>query len=177
MLGLQPHPREGGYFRETYRSSITLPKSTLPDGYPTDRCAATAIYYLLTPKHISPIHRLRSDEVFHFYMGDPVEMVQLGPAGGKVVTLGTDFHAGHAPQVVAPAGVWQGSCLRLGGKLALIGCTVAPGFDYADYEDGKRDELIKQFPGFEEWIRKLCPAEPASKSQDATPAGAHIPPP
>src|SRR5215208_7065312 len=91
LLGLEPHPQEGGYFGETYRSRLRLPFEALPGTYGGPRSASTAIYYLLTPTSISAMHRLRTDEVFHFYLGDPVEQLQLSPDGsGQVVTIGTD---------------------------------------------------------------------------------------
>ena len=103
------------------------------------------------------MHRLQSDEVFHFYGGGTVEMLQLFPDGsGRTVILG-DLASGGQPQVVVPRGVWQGSMLRQGGAFALLGCTVAPGFDYADYESGLRDELLAQYPQFADLIRRLTP--------------------
>ncbi|HEX9015986.1 MAG TPA: cupin domain-containing protein [Chloroflexota bacterium] len=154
-LGLVPHP-EGGYFAETYRADELLPPEALSRGYPDARSVSTAIYYLLTPDTFSELHSLRSDEIFHFYLGDPVEMLQLWPDGsGEVVTLGTDIAAGMRPQVVVPGSVWQGSRLVPGGSFALLGCTVAPGFDYSDYEAGKRDDLLYLFPRFEEMIKAL----------------------
>ena len=153
-LGLQPHPKEGGYFRETYRSTDRL--TALPERYPSDRCAGTAIYYLLTPGTFSALHLLHSDEIFHFYAGDPVRMLQLHPDGrGEEVVLGSDVLAGQRPQVVVPRGVWQGSLLESGGDFALLGCTVAPGFEYADYAHGKWEELVARYPGFERQIRRL----------------------
>jgi predicted cupin superfamily sugar epimerase len=155
-LRLQPHPREGGYFVETYRSQEELPSGALPTRYPGPRSVSTAIYYLLTPETFSEMHRLRSDEVFHFYLGSPVEMLHLWPDGsGQVVTLGTDLAADMRPQVVVPRGVWQGARLRPGGDFALLGTTVAPGFDYADYEAGDRDVLVKAYPAFRESIEAL----------------------
>lgn len=155
ILGLQPHP-EGGYFAETYRADDSLPRDALSRDYPGPRSVSTAIYYLLTPDIFSEIHSLRSDEIFHFYTGDPVQMLQLWPDGsGEVVRLGTDLGAGMRPQVVVPAGVWQGSRLAPGGSFALLGCTVAPGFDYADYEAGKREDLLYLYPKFEDMIRAL----------------------
>src|SRR5579884_2951557 len=112
ILQLQPLPREGGFYRETYRSARQWPSAALAPTYRSTRAASTAIYYLLTPQTFSALHRLPTDEVFHFYLGDPVEMLQLGPGPeGRLVTLGTDLHAGQQPQVVVPAGVWQGSIL------------------------------------------------------------------
>jgi uncharacterized protein len=128
LLGLVPHPIEGGFFTETYRSADLLPGDTLPARYRGPRAAATAIYYLLTPETFSAMHRLGSDEIFHFYLGDPVEMLQLAPDGShRVVVIGPDLEAGQRPQVVVPRGVWQGARLRPGGRLALLGTTVAPG--------------------------------------------------
>lgn len=156
MLGLQPHPKEGGYFRETYRSADLL--SDLPARYRGPRSASTAIYYLLTPRSFSAMHRVASDEGFHFYLGSPVQMLQLFPDGqGKIVTLGNDLKSGQSPQVIVPASVWQGSKLAPGGDFALLGTTVAPGFEYVDYESGKRVELIQQYPQFEKMIRELTP--------------------
>lgn len=157
-LQLTPLTIEGGYFRETYRSAVIVPADSLPSEYDGQRNASTAIYYLLTPETFSAVHRVRSDEVFHFYAGDPVEMLQLWPDGdGRVVAIGNDFSAGQAPQVVVPAGVWQGCRLVGGGSWALLGCTVAPGFDYADFEAASRDQLIASYPGHSEWIVALTP--------------------
>ncbi|MFN4258664.1 MAG: cupin domain-containing protein [Gemmataceae bacterium] len=156
LLNLQPLPREGGYYRETYRSADTLPAAALPTRYGRDKAASTAIYYLLTPDTFSAMHRLPTDEIYHFYLGDPVEQLQLFPDGsGRVRLLGTDLRAGHAPQLVAPRGVWQGSRLLPGGTFALLGTTVAPGFDFNDYEHGDRETLIRQYADFAEKIRGL----------------------
>lgn len=155
-LGLQPHPMEGGFFRETYRSADTLSASSLPQRYGRDKSAGTAIYYLLTPETFSAMHRLPTDEIFHFYLGDPVQMLQLFPDGtGRTLILGTDVLAGQSPQVVVPRGVWQGSLLLPGGEFALLGATLAPGFDYSDYEAGARDQLTSQYPAFADFIRRL----------------------
>jgi uncharacterized protein len=157
-LKLQPHPKEGGYFRETYRADDAWPATALPARYLGDRCAGTAIYYLLTPATFSALHRLQTDEIFHFYLGSPVRMLQLLPDGsGRTIVLGPDLLAGQQVQVVVPRGVWQGSLLEPGGDFALLGCTVAPGFEYADYESGGRPELLAQYPAFAKLIRRLTP--------------------
>lgn len=157
-LGLAPHPKEGGYFRETYRAGESLPASALPPRYQGSRSASTAIYYLLTPDTYSALHRLQSDEVFHFYLGDPIRMLQLDPDGtGRTIVLGQDVVHGQQVQVVAPRGVWQGSRLEPSGAFALLGCTVAPGFDYIDYEAGDRQTLLRQYPTFTDMIRQLTP--------------------
>ena len=155
-LKLKPHPKEGGFFSETYRAGETIPANVLPSRYSGSRAFGTCIYYLLTPATFSAMHRLQSDEVFHFYLGDPVEMLQLWPDGtGKTVVLGPDLRAGMQPQVIVPRGVWQGSRLIAGGRFALLGCTVAPGFDFADYEHGRRSDLIGSHPQFREKIMAL----------------------
>ena len=157
-LGLVPHPREGGYFRETYRADEALAREALAARYGGGRAVATAIYYLLMPTTISALHRLASDEVFHFYDGDPVEQLRLYPDGrGEVVVLGADLAAGMRPQAVVPRGVWQGARLRAAGRYALLGCTVSPGFDYADYEAGERRALAATHAEFAVWIAALTP--------------------
>ena len=156
LLQLQPHPVEGGYFRETYRSAATLPASAIPR-HGAARSVSTAIYYLLKPGHVSELHVLPGDEVFHFYLGSPVRMLQLWPDGtAREVLLGSDVAAGEVPQLVVPGGVWQGTRL-VDGAFALLGCTVAPGFDYADYRGGSRAELTARWPAFADEIERLTP--------------------
>lgn len=155
-LKLQPHPAEGGYFAETYRSEHLLGPEALPAGYPGARAISTAIYYLLTPDNFSAMHRLRGDEIFHFYLGDPVELLQINENGaGEVFVLGQDIMSGMHLQHVVPAGAWQGSRLKSGGKYALLGTTVAPGFDFQDFEIGERNELMAEFPRFADMIMSL----------------------
>lgn len=150
LLRLEPHPIEGGSFRQTYVSTgtVELPRGLRPLG--------TAIYYLLEAGTFSEMHVLASDEIFHFYLGDPVEMLQLHPDGSSAIfTLGPDLQAGHHVQLVVPAGVWQGTRLIGDGKLALLGCTVTPGFDYADYQGGSYAELAEKWPQEAQRIRAL----------------------
>lgn len=155
-LNLQPHPKEGGFFRETYRAAESMAASALPARYGSARAHGTCIYYLLTPGTFSALHRLQSDEIFHFYLGSPVEMLQLMPDGsGRTILLGHDLTTGQAPQVVVPRGVWQGSILIPGGDFALLGCTVAPGFEYVDYEHGDRAALQAAYPDFKAMIARL----------------------
>jgi predicted cupin superfamily sugar epimerase len=121
-----------------------------------ERPASTAIYYLLTDTTVSRLHQLASDEVWHFYLGDPVDLMQLDDAGqGRVLTLGYDLLAGHTFQAVVPRGVWQGARLRPGGRWALMGCTVAPGYDFSDYKAGQREVLLTHYPAFRDWIDAL----------------------
>ena len=157
-LQLLPLPTEGGYFRETYRSPLRHLGHALPAEYGGERNASTAIYYLLTHDSFSAIHRVKSDEIFHFYAGDLVEMLRLWPDGDSAVDLiGNDLAAGHEPQIVVPAGVWQGCRLVPGGRWALMGCTVAPGFDFADFEAASRAELMHEYPARAEMIAALTP--------------------
>jgi predicted cupin superfamily sugar epimerase len=150
LLKLEPHPVEGGYFRRTYTSnvSVALLRGVRPYG--------TAIYYLLEQGTFSEMHMLAADEIFHFYLGDPVEMLQLYPDGGSAVfTLGQDLAAGQHVQLTVAAGVWQGTRLVGDGTVALLGCTVTPGFDFADYRNANAEELIAKWPHEAERIRKL----------------------
>jgi predicted cupin superfamily sugar epimerase len=150
LLKLDPHPIEGGHFRRTYTSAATL---EMPRGI---RPAGTAIYYLLEPGTFSEMHLLDSDEIFHFYLGDPVEMLQLYPDGRSALfTLGQDLAAGQHVQLVVAAGVWQGTRLIGDGKVALLGCTVTPGFDFADYRNASHDELAAKWPSQSARIRAL----------------------
>lgn len=150
LLNLEPHAIEGGFFRRTYTSMGFVP---LERGM---RRQGTAIYYLLEPGTFSEMHMLFSDEIFHFYLGDPVEMLQLYHDGGSAVfTLGHDLEAGQLVQLLVPAGIWQGARLAEGGSMALLGCTVTPGFDFADYRSGRRDDLIEKWPHEAERIRAL----------------------
>jgi predicted cupin superfamily sugar epimerase len=158
LLDLRPLPLEGGHFRETYRSADVLPAAVLPSRYGRDKAAGTAIYYLLTPDTCSALHRLPTDEVFHFYLGDPVQMLQLHPDGhGDIRIMGPDLRAGQRPQAVVPRGAWQGSYLLSGGAFALLGTTMAPGFDFTDYEAGDRVALTRQYPDFSDLIHRLTP--------------------
>jgi predicted cupin superfamily sugar epimerase len=149
-LNLEPHPIEGGYFRRTYTAGGTV---ELARGV---RAQGSAIYYLLEPGTFSEMHVLASDEMFHFYLGDPVEMLQLRPDGSsEVFMMGPDLQAGQHVQLVVPAGVWQGTRLIGDGKVALLGCTVTPGFDFADYRAGSYAELAEKWPREAERIHAL----------------------
>lgn len=155
LLQLTPLEREGGFFRETYRSRWQVSPEYLPEGIRGSRSIGTAIYYMITPKTFSTLHRLPGTEVFHFYLGDPVIMLQLHPDGSsRTVTLGSDLAGGQQPQVVVRGNVWQGCRLVLGGHWALMGTTMSPGFDYADYETGVREELIAHYPDVADMIRQ-----------------------
>src|ERR1700677_2800638 len=148
LLNLEPHPIEGGFFRRTYTSAsaVELPRGIRP--------AATAIYYLSEPGTFSEMHVLDSDEIFHFYLGDPVEMLQLHPDGRSAVyTIGPDLAAGQHVQLTVLARVWQGTRLIGGDKVALLGCTVTPVLDFADYRSASYAELAEKWPGEAESIK------------------------
>lgn len=154
LLDLKPHPREDGFFVETYRSTDRISWEALPGSYSGDRCFSTAIYFMLVAGGFSEMHRVRSDELFHYYMGDPAEMLLLLPHGeGRIVRFGNHLEAGEVPQIVVPRNAWQGMLTT--GEYTLFGNTVAPGFEYSDYESGNREELIGLYPQFAEKIAKL----------------------
>ncbi len=157
ILGLTPHPREGGFYIRTYESGEMLSAAAFADArYSGPRHTGTAIYYLLEPETFSEMHLLASDEIFHFYLGDAVEMLQLHADGtGSTVRIGNRLSLGERPQVVVPRGVWQGSRLVSGGRWALLGCTVSPGFDFADYQAGSREALCSGWPEFRDLIAGL----------------------
>lgn len=157
MLGLIPHPCEGGSYLRTYESGERLSASCFANArYGGPRHTGTAIYYLLEPGNFSEMHRLKSDEIFHFYAGDAVEMLQLRTGGdGEVIRIGNRLERGERPQVVVPRDVWQGSRLVAGGKWALLGCSVSPGFESEDYEPGARASLNAGWPAFSGLIAEL----------------------
>ena len=154
-LGLAPHP-EGGYYREVYRSEEVVPAAALPPRYGSDRVVATSILFLLTHASYSALHRLASDEVYHLYLGGPLDLSVLHPTGeAETVRLGQDLLRGERVQHVVPRGAWQGSRLVGEAPFALMGCTVAPGFDFADFEMAKRSEIVRKYPHAADIIRRL----------------------
>ena len=154
LLQLEPLPEEGGFYRETFRDSGQIPRRDLPN-HPGDRAFSTCIYYLITSEAFSGLHAVRSTEVFHFYAGDAVRMIQIDAAGRLVeVQIGSDLPSGQRPQVVVPAGTWQGSKVAPGGSWALLGCQVSPGFELDDFRGGRRQELIARFPQHTDLIRE-----------------------
>jgi uncharacterized protein len=156
ILDLKPLPKEGGFFAETYRSSENIDARGLKRGHTGSRSLCTAIFYLLTPTSFSSLHKLPGDEMFHFYAGDPVELLELLLDGtARMVMLGPDLRNGMQFQHVVPGGVWQGSRLVKGGEYALLGTTMAPGFDYADFVKGNRQELVERYPARARVISEL----------------------
>jgi uncharacterized protein len=156
QLNLRPLPAEGGYYSETYRSPVKLPPSALPGHYTGARSLSTAIFYLLTSDTFSAMHMLPGDEIYHFYAGDPVEMLQLHPDGtGNTFILGQRLDEGMKLQLCVPGFSWQGSRLVAGGEWALLGTTMAPGFEFEDFRPGRHDELVMRYPAFQQMISEL----------------------
>jgi len=155
-LGLRPHP-EGGFFRETYRAADTLAPAALPSRFDGPRAASTAIYFLLTHDSFSALHRIRSDELWHFYAGDALLLSALDPATGACTAtrLGADPARGETFQAVVPAGAWFGAEVAAPGSFALVGCTVAPGFEFADFELAERRTLLDRHPAARAVIERL----------------------
>jgi len=145
-LNLSAHP-EGGYFSEVYRSEEMLNIDDLPGRYNSSRTFSTSIYYMLVENQISHFHRLKSDETWHFYFGSPVIIHCLSPDGiYNKVKIGCQFTHNIFPQFTIKKGIWFAAEIEDKTSFALIGCTVAPGFEYDDFELGKRNSLINQFP-------------------------------
>ncbi len=154
-LELSPHP-EGGYFRQTYRSEVVIAREALPGGFTGARAVSTAIYFLLERENFSAFHRLRSDEMWHFYAGAPLLVHGIDPQGKHFsIRLGSDPEAGQVLQAVVPAGCWFASHVADWKSWALVGCTVAPGFDFDDFDMGKRPELVAKYPQHREVIERL----------------------
>ena len=154
-LNLIAHP-EGGYYRETYRSQLSIAREALPPQFTGSRLVSTAIYFLLDGENFSAFHRLRSDELWHFYAGSPITIHVIEPDGGySAIHLGSDPEAGDVLQAAVKAGHWFASHVRDPRSFALAGCTVAPGFDLADFELGKRQELVRLYPQHRNLIESL----------------------
>jgi predicted cupin superfamily sugar epimerase len=144
QLDLLPHP-EGGYYRETYRATQTV--SVGHCGSALERSASTAIYFLLADGQFSALHRIRSDEAWHFYAGSPLRVITLAPNGAREdFLLGSNLTQGHTYQAIVPAGRWFGAMLVDPSSYCLVGCTVAPGFEFTEFELGSREGLLTQFP-------------------------------
>lgn len=147
-LQLQPHP-EGGYYRETYRAATCAPG---------ERAVATLIYFLLARGQVSKLHRIDADESWHLYLGGPLAIHELDenvPQAIRTTMLGANFEQGERPQHVVPAGRWFGATLGADAPYALVGCGVAPGFDFAAFELAKRRDLLARFPAAGAWIERL----------------------
>ncbi len=156
QFDLLPHP-EGGYFRETYRSEEIVPAAALPGRFQGQRSFATAIYFLLAQGNFSAFHRIKSDECWHFYAGDPLWVHVLFPGGGyQRIVLGQRPEAGTAFQAIVPVGCWFASETAPGGSYSFVGCTVSPGFDFADFELASAEQLSALYPDHQTLIHRLC---------------------
>ncbi|GAB3933243.1 cupin domain-containing protein [Larkinella terrae] len=152
---MQAHP-EGGFFAETYRSAEIIPHDALPDRFSGNRSFSTGIYFLLENHHVSAFHRIQADEMWHFYTGGPLNVYVIHPSGElEIIRLGNDPTRGEVFQAVVPAGCWFGSKPAAESVYSLVGCTVAPGFDFADFELATRADLVEAYPQHREVIELL----------------------
>jgi len=152
-LKLLPHP-EGGYFRETYRSKGIIESGN--SGFNGERNYSTSIYFLLTSASFSAFHRIPQDEIWHFYDGSPIHLHMISPDGIYTkTTIGRDIKNGEIPQFVVPGGAWFGAIVLGEDDFALVGCTVAPGFDFLYLELGLRADLVRKYPKHQEIISSL----------------------
>ncbi len=155
QLKLEPHP-EGGFYRETYRAPVLISADELAPHFKGARNFSTAIYFLIPAGKHSRLHRIRADEVWHFYGGDPLKIVEITPEGVvKETVLGLNLFQGEVPQYVVTAGNWFGATALAGKNYSLVGCTVAPGFDFADFEMADRATMLRRYPNASNWIEKL----------------------
>ena len=156
QYSLLPHP-EGGWYKETYRSSNLISKSTLPSYFTEGRVFSTAIYFLLEQGNFSAFHKIKSDECWHFYAGQTL-LVYVINAEGKldIIKLGNEIENGEVFQYVVPANCWFASIPADHAEFCFVGCTVSPGFDFNDFELAKANDLIIEFPNLSDEIKKLC---------------------
>ncbi|HBH24269.1 MAG TPA: hypothetical protein DDY13_12700 [Cytophagales bacterium] len=154
-LQLQPHP-EGGYYRENYRSAYQIHGTALPERYNGPRVFSTSIYFLLKKGNVSTFHRLKSDEIWHYYDGDPIKLYLID-RDGKLSTpiVGRQLEGGEEMQLVIPAGSWFAAHVVEGGSFGLVGCSVAPGFDFDDFELANKNDLINKYPQHRNVIQKI----------------------
>lgn len=152
LLGLEPHP-EGGFFKETYRSSERIGEESLNDRYSSKRNYATCIYFLLTSEKFSSFHKIHQDEIWHFYQGSPIELHTISESGNhEKYIIGSDFTQDETPQLVVPGNHWFAAKVIDPNSYSLVGCSVSPGFDFEDFALAKRSDLISQFPALSDLI-------------------------
>lgn len=145
-LALQPHP-EGGFFKEVYRSEVSIPENSLPESFEGSRNYATAIYFLLTSENFSAFHKIKQDEIWHFYEGSPIRLIMISEdAEYSEIIIGRDFSKAQVPQFIVPKNFWFAAEVTEPESFSLAGCTVSPGFDFRDFTLAKRIELQEQFP-------------------------------
>ena len=158
-LDMQPHP-EGGYYKEIYRSEDEISSDFLSERYPGGRNCSTSIYYLLISGSFSAFHKINQDEIWHFYDGAPVAIHIISPFGKyKKQIVGRNLDQEEVPQLVVPGNHWFAAEVTEHDNFSLVGCTVAPGFDFDDFELAKRDELISVFPDHSEIIKMFTREE------------------
>lgn len=154
-LNLLPHP-EGGYYKETYRSEAIISEACLSPDFSGGRNMATGIYFLIEKGNFSALHKIKSDETWHFYYGDALEVIEINEKGNLTITkIGSNLSKGETFQYTVKANTWFGSRVSEAGNFSLVGCTVYPGFDFNDFELAKREDLIKQFPQHSQLISEL----------------------
>jgi predicted cupin superfamily sugar epimerase len=152
QMQLQPHP-EGGYFKESYRSDLVIEKSALPDHFGIDHVSSTAIYFLLKSGQVSKFHRIKQDEMWHFYLGSPLKLILIDDSGNlNEYILSPDYKNGHFFQVLVPAFTWMAAYPLDENSFTLVGCTVAPGFEFSDFTIADTEELKKMFPQHQDLI-------------------------
>jgi len=156
QFSLLPHP-EGGWFKQTYKSNEEVAASALPERFGGQRSFSTAIYFLLEKGNFSAFHRIKADECWHFYSGDPLVIYIIRPDGIlETITLGNNVGEGHHFQYIVPANCWFASRPAPGSEYCFVGCTVSPGFEFDDFELAKENELIALYPNHSDLIRDLC---------------------
>ncbi len=154
-LNLQPHP-EGGFFKETYRSQGEIPKEDLPQMFNGKRNYATGIYFLISSDAFSAFHKVNQDEMWHFYLGSPITLHQINPKGDyQKIIIGSDIFSNQQLQYTVPGNCWFAAEVEAKNGFALVGCTVSPGFDFADFNLASRGELISTFPQHQTLIERL----------------------
>ena len=156
QFALQQHP-EGGWYKETYKSTELLPLAALPQRFNGDRSFSTAIYFLLEQGNFSAFHKIKSDECWHFYTGEPLVVYIISQQGAlDIIELGNDINKGHVFQYVVPANCWFASRPAAESNFCFVGCTVAPGFDFEDFDLADAAELSKLYPQHRDIIHELC---------------------
>src|SRR6186713_989215 len=154
--GLESHP-EGGWYKQSYKSNEQIAARALPERFGTSRVFSTAIYFLLEKGNFSAFHRIKSDECWHFYAGDPLLIYIIEKNGElKIISLGNDPDKGQSFQYVVPANCWFGSRPAPKSEYCFVGCTVSPGFEFDDFELANRNELSAMYPQHKEIIKELC---------------------
>lgn len=154
-LELSRHP-EGGFYKQVYKATESISQNALPERFKGSRSFATSIYFLLSGTDVSRFHRIKSDELWHFYAGSSLTIYMIDDTGERSeFTLGSDFEKGECFQHAVPLGCWFGAALNQANSFALVGCTVAPGFDFEDFELAKQAELLKAYPQHRKLIEKL----------------------